>query len=107
MTTHYLKTVQPYFDSIWSGEKLFELRKNDRGFAVHDDLILREYDPRTDTYTGRAALRYVIYISDYPDAIREGYVCLGLMPPEQMVKRANWSHFVPADTEDRKDAHGR
>jgi len=40
---HVLKTVQPYFEALWSGEKRFEVRKNDRGFQVGDSLCLREY----------------------------------------------------------------
>ena len=37
---HVLKTVQPYFEALWSGEKRFEVRKNDRGFEVGDSLCL-------------------------------------------------------------------
>ncbi|KEO80852.1 DUF3850 domain-containing protein [Tumebacillus flagellatus] len=47
MTIHQLKLQQPHFDAVASGEKTFELRKDDRGFQVGDTLVLREIDPRT------------------------------------------------------------
>ena len=45
MPEHILKIVPPYFDSVASGRKTMELRKDDRGYAVGDTLILREWDP--------------------------------------------------------------
>ena len=30
--THKLKTVQPYYNKVISGEKKFEYRKNDRNY---------------------------------------------------------------------------
>lgn len=38
---HTLKTDPGPFSSVWVGEKLFELRKDDRGFEVGDILDLR------------------------------------------------------------------
>ena len=45
MKLHELKTVQPYFDMVWDGEKPYEIRKNDRDYEVGDLLWLREYNP--------------------------------------------------------------
>lgn len=42
---HKLKTVQPFFDAVWSGEKTFEVRKNDRNFNIGDRLMLIEVVP--------------------------------------------------------------
>lgn len=36
MAEHILKTVEPYFDAVASGRKLFEVRKNDRFFQAGD-----------------------------------------------------------------------
>lgn len=44
MTTHYLKTVEPYFSAVSSGEKTFEIRRNDRAFQKGDTLILFDWD---------------------------------------------------------------
>jgi hypothetical protein len=40
MTEHILKTVEPYFSAVKSGEKTFEARRNDRGFQKGDTLVL-------------------------------------------------------------------
>ena len=56
-----LKTWPEYFEKILSGDKTFELRVNDRDFAVGDLLILREWDPATG-YTGRKTERRISYI---------------------------------------------
>lgn len=49
---HELKTWPAFFDAIWKGRKTFEIRKDDRGFKVGDELWLREYDPENKTYSG-------------------------------------------------------
>lgn len=59
---HNLKTVQPYFEACWNGVKKFEVRKNDRNFAVGDTVFLREYDADSDTYSGRALMVTVQYV---------------------------------------------
>lgn len=70
MRTHDLKTWPSYFEAIRRGDKRFEIRKNDRDFAIGDVLNLREYDPGKEVtiddwrYTGRSLLcevRHVIY----------------------------------------------
>lgn len=62
MTTHVLKTWPEYYQAIIDGTKPFEVRQNDRGFAVGDVLLLQEYDPKTDKCTGRATSRTVTYL---------------------------------------------
>jgi hypothetical protein len=44
MATHELKTWSEQFKKVLSGEKTFELRKNDRDFKTGDTLILIEGD---------------------------------------------------------------
>lgn len=39
-TTHRLKTIGRFWDAVESGEKTFEVRKNDRGFQTGDTLEL-------------------------------------------------------------------
>jgi hypothetical protein len=50
---HTLKCWPEYFDAIRSGSKTFEIRVNDRGFRVADVLVLREWTPTTQEYSGR------------------------------------------------------
>jgi ASC-1-like (ASCH) protein len=49
--THGLKTWPEHFQKVKSGEKTFEIRKNDRDFKVGDDIILFEFDPIAEQYT--------------------------------------------------------
>ena len=42
ITVHHLKCCKPFFDDIWEGKKLFELRKNDRNYGIDDELVLHE-----------------------------------------------------------------
>lgn len=78
---HELKTWPEPFERLWAGDKRHEVRKDDRGYAVGDLLILREYDPapgdvldelhmrlcgvvtEPGRYTDRAALVVVSYIT--------------------------------------------
>lgn len=60
---HLLKTWPPYFKAVLEGEKTFEIRKNDRDYGVGDELLLREWDPDTETYSGREVLVEVTYMS--------------------------------------------
>ena len=53
MKTHELKTWPEFFKLVWSGDKPFELRKDDRAFRAGDTLWLREYILRENRYTGR------------------------------------------------------
>lgn len=86
MKTHDLKTWPEFFDQIVVGEKTFELRKDDRPFAVGDELLLREYDPATKQYSGREVFRRITHILRHrPDAgcaatfgLREGYAILSI-----------------------------
>jgi len=43
--THYLKSWPQCFQEVVDGKKSFEVREDDRGFAVGDIVVLCEYDP--------------------------------------------------------------
>ena len=57
-----LKIWSNYFDAINNGIKTFEIRKNDRDFEVGDTLILREWIPGCEKYTGRRVAVKITYI---------------------------------------------
>ncbi|KEJ91115.1 DUF3850 domain-containing protein [Synergistes jonesii] len=42
--THHLKLDKYYWDAVKSGDKPFEVRKNDRGFQKGDVLCFHKYD---------------------------------------------------------------
>lgn len=77
MTTHELKTCPDFFCAVLSGEKTFELRYDDRGFRVGDMLILLEWSPAEQGFTGRGIKKRVSYIlSSF--ALHPGWVCMAL-----------------------------
>lgn len=45
--THILKTWPPYYDAVASGEKNFEVRRDDRGFQKGDVLVLQRTEEAT------------------------------------------------------------
>lgn len=76
---HELKTWPEYFESILSGDKTFEVRKNDRDFKVGDIISLKEWNPATGIYTGRESQRRISYIlTGGQFGIEERYVVMGL-----------------------------
>ena len=79
---HELKIGGDYFNLVKSGEKPFELRKNDRGFLAGHELLLREYNPHTQTYTGQTLRRKITYVLENNEAeefgLKPGYCIMGL-----------------------------
>jgi hypothetical protein len=84
MKTHSLKTIQPYFGMIFSKQKTFELRKNDRDFHVGDILLLKEYEPLPDLiegkgrFTGRFLKRKVTSLLTGFKGIENGYCIMSI-----------------------------
>lgn len=79
MKTHIKKLTQPFFDDVWNGDKRFELRKNDCDYEVNDLIILEEYDPISNTYSGRKIRAHITYVLKDYDGLEEGYCILGLL----------------------------
>lgn len=67
MNTHSMKIWPEYLDALVSGAKKFEIRHTrDRHFEVGDILVLKEYDPTTETYLDRVATVAVTYLIQGP-----------------------------------------
>jgi Domain of unknown function (DUF3850) len=49
---HHLKSWPDFFQPIKLGRRTHELRRNDRHFIVGDVLVLHEFDPKANCYTG-------------------------------------------------------
>lgn len=71
---HHLKIVQEYYDDSAKDIKTFEIRKNDRDYAVGDILHLQEWTG--NSYTGRSKYKRVLYILRDRQYVPEGYACM-------------------------------
>lgn len=84
--THALKCWPEYFKAVDNGSKQFELRKEDRPFNIDDKIILQEWNPETETYTGEELTFHISYIlRDAPKlGLKPGFAILGLKiePPK-------------------------
>lgn len=88
MATHELKTWPEHFDLVWCGVKRFEVRKDDRGFALHDVLVLREWSYE-EGYSGRWVTGVVTSKLDGGQfGIEPGYCVLGFAPLSEGNERA-------------------
>lgn len=85
---HVLKAWPTYFAAVVDGRKRFELRRNDRDFAVGDVLRLVEWIPGTSygNATGRVFRVRVTYLA-------QGIFCL---PPDLCVMSVEAIDIAPA-----------
>lgn len=79
---HELKCWSEFFRYVKSGDKPFEVRKNDRDYRPDDTLWLREWCPDTEQYTGDELRFRIGYLFDLaaPMTSSPGNVVLGLLP---------------------------
>ena len=60
------KKIWPeYFEQIMNGKKTFEVRLNDFDIEEGDILVLKEWDPKTKSYTGRQVEKKVGYVGKW------------------------------------------
>lgn len=97
MATHELKTWPMYWDAVQRGEKLFEVRKNDRFFQAGDTVKLCRFDgeptarcykdQRGDTSSypmpsGTLTFRVGPVLQGGQFGIEPGYCVFSLLPQE-------------------------
>lgn len=63
MKTHFVKSWSHFYDEILAGNKLHDLRKNDRGYKVGDHMILEKYDNIKGVYLGETQIVEITYIT--------------------------------------------
>ncbi len=78
MAIHVLKTWDPYFEALWDRTKTFEIRKDDRGYAIGDTLVLRETVMETGEYTGRVINAEVCFILRDERFVASGMVAMSI-----------------------------
>lgn len=59
---HEKKVLPEYFQQIHNGKKNFELRLADWECQTGDTLVLREWNPLTQEYTGRTLEKEITYV---------------------------------------------
>lgn len=79
---HRLKLAKMFFDAVDTGNKSFELQKNDRNYQIGDVLELHEMSDGEET--GRVTEKQVIYILEGFKGLEEGYCILGLSEVEDI-----------------------
>ncbi len=81
---HALKMYENFFEAVASGEKTFEVRKNDRNYQVGDILALNEYklnESGKGSYTGRHLIVKVTYILELGLICKaDDYVVMSINP---------------------------
>jgi hypothetical protein len=76
---HILKTWPVPWAAMATGRKTFEWRKDDRGYREGDMLVLRMWDPATETYRGDELIRWVTYIVRGPSfGIPDGFCVMSV-----------------------------
>ncbi len=86
---HTLKTWPPYFEHTMTRVKTFEVRRDDRPYALGDELDLVEWDRLSGEATGRRCTLRIVYIlgreadgrcDAHAFGLEPGFVVLGLAP---------------------------
>jgi len=84
MDVHNLKIWPEYYRKVANGKKTFEIRRNDRDFKTGDILVLKEWHPKKEEYTGRFMEVRVTYSDDELPGLLDGFIALGI---EVILKR--------------------
>lgn len=95
MAIHKLKTWPQPFQAQWEGRKLFEFRRDDHDppFSVDDVLHSMEWNPETETFSGRMVAATVAYVARGLFGIPDGYCVMSL---------ADLKRFPPLDSPPRE-----
>jgi hypothetical protein len=78
---HELKIHPKFYKDILFGLKKVEVRKNDRNYQENDLLILNEFDPKIEKYTGGQVKRKVDYVIRDIAGLAPDYVILQISKP--------------------------
>lgn len=74
---HLIRVELDCFYELSTGHRTFEIRKNNQGFRVGHCIIFRVWSFTTD-YCNRCLPTEIVYMTDWPEALKPGYVVLGV-----------------------------
>lgn len=105
---HILKCIQPYFDDVASGNKTFDLRKDDRNYQVGDRLDLFEgeedIDPMSTAYRRHLHVwvKYKLELVGKHWGLPDDFCILGITmePPGEPVLKAEPNYVLVVDVSD-------
>lgn len=75
---HELKIHPEHFIEVYLNNKKIELRKNDRNFLKGDLLLLKEYNPDTQSYTGKSVVRIITHVLKDVQGLEKDFVILSI-----------------------------
>lgn len=75
---HFLKTNAQHWWSLFNREQTSTIRKDDRNFAVGDEVIFMEYDKETERASGASMLGTITHIQE-GFGLKDGYVVLSVV----------------------------
>lgn len=77
---HSLKCWPEHFDAVVAGDKPFDLCPDLLGFRQGDTLLIREWEPEAEGYTGRSCRKLITYVlrGKPGSGVEEGFVLLGM-----------------------------
>jgi hypothetical protein len=64
LVVHRLKSRPEFFAPMVRGEKTHDMRRDDRGFRIGDEVVLLEHDHLLDRFSGRQLRGRITYITD-------------------------------------------
>jgi hypothetical protein len=76
---HVLKIWPEFYGQIIHRQKQFEIRKDDRDYQNGDTLILREYLPQDEAYTGNQGKAYVRNVHRGIPGLKDGYCIMDIL----------------------------
>ena len=108
MTEHAIKIKEVYFKAVLSGEKTFEIRKNDRNYQVGDIIHFVPVDDECGMIIphdlNAYRITYVFHGGEY--GLEEGYCVFGILP-EAHDSGNRMGRLIDADAliEEAKELH--
>jgi len=80
---HDIKIEHVYFEALLAGDKMFEIRLNDRGYQKGDTITLKELrsDTAAKSLSGREYHGIITYVTPFQQ--QDGWVVFGHKPTHE------------------------